>query len=120
MTLFAMIHDDKPVPQSRARVTRFGVFYGKEATAHRKDLTAAMLNHVGDDWNAYPLSGPLAVRIAIAGANVTSDVDNHAKMVLDALQDAGVLASDDIRTVAELTVRVVAGEPRTVISIETL
>ena len=114
MSLFAFIHAESPVPQSRARVTRFGTFYGKKATAHRQDLAWQLKAAFAGP----PLAGPLAVRIAVSGAPVTSDLDNHAKMVLDALQDAGVIASDDLRTVAEIVVRRVDGEPGTCIDIQ--
>ena len=114
MTLFAIIHDEQPIPQSRARVTRHGTFYGKTATAYRKGLTWCMkAAHYGP-----PLQGPLSVSIGIAGARADSDLDNHAKMVLDALQDAGVIPSDDLRVVRELLVMVVEGEPSTIVSIK--
>ena len=55
--------------------------------------------------------------IEAAGVRANGDLDNVAKAVLDALQDAGVLASDDVRTVKCLTVRVIDGEPRTEVTI---
>ena len=60
---------------------------------------------------------PLSVTIEVAGMRANSDLDNLAKGILDALQDAGVIASDDRRTVRELIVRVITGEPRTVVTI---
>jgi len=44
------------------------------------------------------------VSIHLYGAPVNSDLDNHAKQVMDALQEAGVLASDDVRVVRYLFV----------------
>jgi Holliday junction resolvase RusA-like endonuclease len=53
----------------------------------------------------------------VAGARANSDLDNHAKMIVDALQDSGVIASDDVRVVRELVVRTVDGEARTEVTI---
>ena len=113
MTLFACQHDGKPVPQGRARVTRWGTFYPESSVVHREALAWSFREvHEGP-----PLPPPLAVSIGIAGARANSDLDNHAKMVLDALQDAGVIASDDVRSVVSLRLEVLPGEPRTFVSI---
>lgn len=114
MILFRCVVPGKPVPQGRARTTKFGTFYPKTSKAHRKVLTAAF---AGTETKHPIHEMTVALHVGIAGARANSDLDNHAKMVLDALQDAGVIASDDVRTVRELVVRAVDGEPRTVVEI---
>lgn len=113
MTLFRCEVTGKPVPQGRARVTRWGTFYPKTSKAHRAALLARFL----EADCAGPLPGPLALVIEVAGARKNSDLDNHAKMVLDALQDAQIIPADDVRVVQQLTVRAIGGEPRTIVEI---
>lgn len=103
----------KPVSQGRARVGRFSTYYPPTSKAYRKALVAALEGYEAID-------GPVAIDIEIAGARANSDLDNHAKMILDGLQDAQIIASDDIRTVQQLSVTVIGGEPRTLISIRSL
>ncbi len=106
--LFSCTLDGKPVPQGRARVTRFGSFYPKTSQTYRKRLVAEMR------CTPSPVryADPVEVHVLVAGPRANSDLDNYAKMALDALQDAGVLASDDVRTVVDLRGRVTVGEPR--------
>ena len=101
----------KPVPQGRARTTKFGTYYPKTSKAHRKLLASAFAYHGTCE------QGPLSLTIEVAGARANSDLDNHAKMIVDALQDSGVIASDDVRVVRELVVRTVDGEARTEVTI---
>lgn len=112
--LFYVCLKGKPVPQARARTTKRGTFYPKASAEYRKALTWAMRS--ADNWahgtDDARLTGPLRVDVEVAGARANSDLDNYAKMALDALQDAGVIASDDVRTITELRVRVADGEPR--------
>jgi len=117
--LFHAVVPGKPIPQGRARVPRFGKpYYPPTSKAFRLKLVNAFM--LADNWMGADeacLSGPCSVAIDVAGLRANGDLDNMAKGVLDALQDAGVLASDDVRTVRELVVRVVDGEPRTVVTI---
>lgn len=113
--LFHCVVPGKPVPQGRARTTRFGTFYPKTSKAWRKVLVASFVPRV--TMKLIQGGIPLSLLIEVSGMRANSDLDNHAKMVLDALQDAHVLRSDDVRTVRELIVRVVDGEPRTVVTI---
>ena len=124
--LFTCTVPGVPVPQSRARTTSRGTFYGKRASAHRKALKFEFW-HVHHDEKTVmgikcmtergSLAVPVSVLIDIAGAQPTGDLDNHAKMVLDALVDAGVLATDSVSVVRELVVRVVDGTPRTEVTV---
>ena len=98
------------IPQGRARVGRWATYYPKTSQQYRKQLVAVL-----SDYEA--IEGPVAVEVEIAGARADSDCDNHAKMILDGLQDAGVIKSDDVRTVKYLSISVVEGNPRTIINI---
>lgn len=100
----------KPIPQGRARVGRWSTYYPKTSEAYRKLLVAQL-------EPLQPIHGPVWVSVQVAGARVTSDLDNHAKMVLDALQDAKVIDGDDVRVVKDLRLAVIGGKPRTIISI---
>jgi len=96
----------KPIPQGRARVPRFGKpYYPPTSKAYRRKLVAALAGFA-------TLTPPVAVSIRVAKPRANADLDNFAKMALDAMQDAGVLASDDVRSVVALSVEVVDGEAR--------
>ena len=103
----------KPIPQGRARVGRWATYYPKTSQAYRKKLVALL-----SEYEA--IEGPLAIEVEIAGARVNSDLDNHGKMILDALQDAKVIVSDDVRNVKHLSLSVIDGKPRTIIYIRRL
>tara|TARA_R110000868_G_scaffold104485_2_gene287636 strand:+ start:1365 stop:1712 length:348 start_codon:yes stop_codon:yes gene_type:complete len=103
----------KPVAQGRARVGRWSTYYPPSSQAYRKALVAVLSEYEAID-------GPVAVEVEIAGMRVNSDPDNHLKMILDGLQDAGVIESDDVRTVKYLSISVVGGKPHTTINIRSL
>ena len=110
--LFTCTIPGKPIPQGRARVPSFGKpYYPPSSVAFRKLVVAYCHGSI------VPPRIPLSVTIEAAGMRANGDLDNLAKGILDALQDAGVIASDDQRTVRELVVRVIMGEPRTVVTI---
>ena len=89
----------RPVPQSRPRVTRGGVFYLAAAAAHRTKLAWAFrVRFVGRD----PISQPVDIHVEIVGARMDSDLDNHAKMVMDALVSAQIIAVDSVAVVRGL------------------
>lgn len=115
MTLFSCTVPGAPVPQGRMRHTSRGIgYYGVRSKAHRK-LLVTMFRLAAK--RAVNICDPVSLVIEIAGARANGDCDNHAKQVMDALVDAGVLAGDSVAIVRELTVRVVDGEPRTVVTI---
>ena len=103
----------KPVAQGRARVGRWSTYYPKTSTEYRAKLVAAL-----EGYDLVP--GPVAIDVEIAGARANSDLDNHLKMILDALQDAGIIASDDVRNVQQLSATVTTGAPSTTINIRSL
>ena len=70
------------------------------------DLTKAFkADLMGYDTYSFPFEGEVEIDIFLAGPRVSSDLDNHAKQVLDALVEAGVIKDDDCRTVVQLRVR---------------
>ncbi|MFA7250075.1 MAG: RusA family crossover junction endodeoxyribonuclease [Dehalococcoidia bacterium] len=112
--LFACTVPGKPVPQGRARVGRWSTYYPETSVAYRKVLADAFAA-------ASPRRGivePVRVEVGVCGGRANSDLDNYAKMTLDALQDAGVLASDDVRTVQALVLAVRGGAPCLSVTIE--
>ena len=116
--LFSCTVLGKPVPQGRARTTRFGTFYPKTSKIQRVRLTSAFT--LVDNWldcNDERFSRPVSLLVEVAGMRANSDLTNHLKMVEDALVDAGVLAGDDVRIVREITGRVIDGVPRTIVTI---
>lgn len=125
--LFYARLDGPPVPQARARVAKTGhAYYPKTSVAYRAALIEQMTLHApvgmhgrrwARKWSPAIVSVPCRIDIGVAGARANSDLDNYAKMALDALQDAGVLASDDVRTVQALRVECVDGEPRMEVTI---
>jgi Holliday junction resolvase RusA-like endonuclease len=119
--LFQCRVDGKPVPQSRPRVSKWGVYYGKRSKAQR-DRCVGVFQAVADCEMAFtsPFPGPLSVTLKFSGAPRLSDPDNLAKLVLDSLVDAGVLATDAWPTVQELHVYCLAGEGYTEVVVESL
>ena len=112
-----------PVPQGRMRhaKNRAG-YYAKRSEAHRT-LLRDTFGWERNNWPTTctpPIDRPISLLIEIAGMRANSDASNHAKMIEDALVDAGVLASDDVCVVRELVVRVVSGEPRTAVTVTAL
>lgn len=103
----------RPVAQGRARVGRWSTYYPKTSQEYRKKLVAVL-----SEYEA--IEGPVAIEVEIAGMRVNSDLDNHAKQILDGLQDAGVIQSDDVRTVKHLSISVIGGKPRTIINIRSI
>lgn len=95
-----LVHDGTPIPQGRAKASRWGFYYPKTSKAHRQELVDAWTSQ----YRGEPLDGELEIAIFVVGPRVSSDPDNHAKMILDSLVDAGVITSDDCRVVAKLTV----------------
>ncbi len=113
-----------PVPASRARVTRFGTYYGKRYKA----FMAKMSEWVSENRT---LIGPpskrkkwlifrntITVRIDLfcrtpkkpANCYPTGDVDNYAKGVLDSFN--GVLWEDDSQIVELTVTKCYSDDPR--------
>lgn len=91
-----------PVPASRPRVGRWGVYYGKNYKQFRKDIAEALANiHPSDRLE--PLKGPLYVQVehrvlkpkTSKRSYPKGDIDNYLKATLDALTTHGVWEDDD-------------------------
>ena len=94
-----------PVPQGRPRVTRSGrVYYSQKQTAYRKQLISAFLAQNG---GLGEFDGPVHITILLSRPRRNSDLDNHAKMILDALVQAGILDDDRSDKVRGLSIRAV-------------
>lgn len=85
-----------PVPKPRTRRARNGhLFIPPAASRHQ----AAIGWHARQHYGAYR-SGPVRVSVVFFEARWRGDLDNLAKLVLDGLQDGGVIGND--RQVVEL------------------
>ena len=104
--------DIKPVPQGRGRVSRGRVYYGMRDRAYRAELVIKLRQYKGKAQRK-----PCAIEIEIAGANPRSDLDNHAKAIMDALVEAGVLEDDNLGIVERLEIEAVDGPPGVVIRV---
>ena len=105
--IFRAVHFGRPIPQTRARAGRHGFYHCKRSSAYRHEIIQTLVLAAGTDF--VPIDYPCRVSIKVSGARLNSDTDNHAKMVLDCLQYAKVLADDSLRIVCKLEVEVDMG-----------
>ena len=97
--LFEMTIDGKPVPQGRPKVSRSGrVYYGATCVAYRWEVTMLMRKM----YEGEPLEGPVSVCLRFAGSRKGADLDNLAKLILDAMVDAKILKDDSAQIVSRL------------------
>jgi len=109
-----LIATGKPIPQGRLRVPRWGKpYYPKTSQAYR-DLIAGQFRAA---WDRPAITEPVAMLIRYSGLRRNADPDNLLKMVLDALQDAGVIANDKWPALPDLRIVAVEGEPRVEVEI---
>jgi Holliday junction resolvase RusA-like endonuclease len=111
-----------PVPASRPRVTRWGVYYGKKYTQWRKDVEK-YLSTIIHEQN---LTGPLCVLVenfvlkpkTSKKTHPRGDVDNYAKAPLDAVTSHTEIWGDDDQIVCLLiTKQFTEDEPGTQITV---
>jgi len=107
-------HAGKPVPQGRPKFSKWGVYYGKTSKAYRKALVASLQ----EQHTSGPVEPPVSVTVEYCGMRRNGDPDNLLKQILDALQDAGVLAVDTWPNVPDIRIVAVSGEPRVEIILE--
>lgn len=112
MTRYTVTLPGEPAPKRRPRVSRRGT-YTPEQTVIAEEAIGWGLKAAG----CRPLDGPVRVEIRAYCRRLDTDVDNIAKLVLDACN--GIAWQDD-RQVAELHVWVErrAERPRTELVIE--
>jgi len=94
-----------PMGKARPRVTRSGhAFMPNSYTKWKKDF-GLRAKFAWKPWP--PVNGPFAIRIIIGtkSGKMRSDLDNSAGSVLDALQDAGLIAND--RDCRQLSARII-------------
>jgi len=96
MTSFLLKFPIEPVPASRPRVTKWGVYYGKRYTKFRKEAESV----APEVYSGQPLSGTLEISVwfyckrpkSTKRAEPRGDVDNYLK-TLDVLN--GIVWKDD-------------------------
>ena len=110
------------IPQGRPRFTKTGIAYDPPQSRKFKAQLAQLI--LAQDLPPKPFTGKISVRVEIyrqfksATTPKFGDVDNLAKIILDAINDTGVVWKDD-RLITELTiVKATASEPRVEIWIE--
>ena len=83
-----------PMGKARPRVTKSGhAFMPSSYTKWKKDFATRAVFA----WRPWPnITGPFSIKITIGtkSGKMRSDLDNSAGSVLDALQDAGLIAND--------------------------
>ena len=103
MTLFFVAMP--PMGKARPRVTRSGhCFMPNSYAKWKKDFAARAIFA----WRPWPnITGPFSIKIIIGTktGKMRSDLDNSAGSVLDALQDAGLIAND--RDCRQLSARII-------------
>ena len=119
-----------PVPASRPRVTRWGVYYGKRYTQYRKDAHATIGQAIGEA----KAEGILPINSTIMIASLyeverpkttkleypSPDLDNYTKALWDALQSHNVI-TDDKQIISSIeTKRWTIKQPQTHVLIKTL
>ena len=87
-------------------MSRGRVYYGKRDRAFRLEMVSKLRQYRGKAQRK-----PCAIEIEVAGANPRSDLDNHAKAILDALVEAGILADDNLGIVERIQIEAVEGDP---------
>jgi len=109
-------------PQGRPRFTRSGIAYDPPESRKFKAKFAQMI--LAQLPPMQPLTGRISVRVEIyrdfksATTPKFGDIDNLAKIILDAINETGAVWKDD-RFITELTiVKAPAPEPRVEIWIE--
>lgn len=80
-----------PMAKARPRITRRGTYMPDHYTAWRRAFTAHCL-----DQGVPDVVGPFAIGVIFQTKNgrMRPDLDNAIGAVLDALQDAGIIAND--------------------------
>jgi len=106
-----------PVPASRPRVTRFGVYYGKTYSAWMTEVRRLMSDTLsgrgaGDTKLLFPTGALMAAVEIVAARPVTTkrawprgDVDNFEKAVYDEITKSQLVWADDDQIVEAMVVK---------------
>lgn len=97
-----IIVDITPKPASRPRCSRQGRPYTEPAYREWLETFSAL---VQSQWHQRPLSSVSHMEVVISGPSRRGDIDNHLKSILDGLQNAKVLKSDNLTVVDSISVR---------------
>ena len=122
--------EQNPVPASRPRVTRWGVYYGKKYTEYRKGAGIAIASAVKEAQaeGFLPINSALMIAQLFEAERPRTtkldfpswDVDNANKALWEALQEHGVI-KDDKNILASIEMkRWTLTQPQTHILIRTL
>ena len=108
-----------PMGKSRPRVTRSGhAFMPSKYVKWKKDFATRAVFA----WRPWPkITGSFSIKITIGtkSGKMRSDLDNSAGSVLDALQDAGLIAND--RDCRQLMARIITSDaPGILVEVEAL
>jgi Holliday junction resolvase RusA-like endonuclease len=118
-----------PIPASRPRFTKSGRAYTAEPyksykanLAKKLEMLMGELPEIPDagtkERTAYLKAHRYQLSLKIYREKAIGDVDNYAKSVMDALQDAGVIANDSQIDTAHIVKRVDKKNPRLCILLE--
>lgn len=127
--LYLQLHQN-PVPASRPRVTKWGVYYGKKYTEYRKGNALTVENAIREVQaeGILPLDSTLLIvqLFEVSEPRTTKleyphpDLDNLNKALWDALQKHGVIA-DDKKVLASMEMkRWTTTTPQTHVLIQTV
>jgi Holliday junction resolvase RusA-like endonuclease len=94
-----------PMGKARPRVTKRGHAFMPRSYKKWKAEFGLRAKNAWQPWP--PINGPFLIRITIGtkSGKMRSDLDNSAGSVLDALQDAGLIAND--RDCRQLSARII-------------
>ena len=97
-----IIVDITPKPASRPRCSRQGRVYTDPGYREWLETFSAL---VEKQWHRRPLDTVSHMEVVISGPSRRGDIDNHLKSILDGLQYAKVLRSDNLKVVDSISAR---------------
>lgn len=92
----------RPVPQSRLRMGNGRTYYLASSKKYR-DMLVAEFRHSFQHMDQFECG--VEIEVEICGARANGDLDNHGKMVLDALVTSGVIKDDCIKYIRRLELK---------------
>lgn len=117
---FHFVHFADPKPCERARSGKGKVYTSAGYRQYKRDLVKTIREEMAGK-NIFPMTGKLAgIMIFDRRTAVRTDLDNLAKAVMDALQDAGAIKDD--HQFYELTIKKIirAAVPKTIVHVKEL